>query len=112
MRAVSTFTPIAPAQQDIVLLSCQEMIRKWIIAEHGQPDDPESVEWWTRNISFWSRERMADEGAMGDGVGVASEGIFGWTNWCASELGVYWHERGIFLEPYNGWCLAVYLRQQ
>lgn len=112
LHLVRDFTPIPVELQPTTLAACQLAVRDWIVTTHGSPNQPESVAWWHDNISFFDREKMADWGAMGDGVGVASEGIFGWTNWCATDLGEHWHRQGIHLEPFNGWLLAVYLRQQ
>lgn len=99
--------------QDLLVAAeeCQAAIRAWIIEQHGQPDQADSVAWWTRNISFFDRERMEDEGAMGEAVGVACEGISGWTNWCASALHDEWYRQGIYLEPFNGWLLTLYIRK-
>lgn len=93
------------------LEECQAAVRAWIIDQHGQPDKPDSVKWWTENIAFFDTEKMESFGAMGEAFGVACEGIFGWTNWCASALGDEWYRQGVFMEPYNGWLLAIYPRK-
>lgn len=107
---VRDFSPLNEEDQERVLRECQVAVRDWIVTTHGSPDRPDSVKWWHENISFLDRQRMDDWDVMGDAVGVACEGISGWTNWCASDLHNEWHDKGVYLEPFNGWLLTLYVR--